>query len=380
LSIADRLTGALYRRRPPFPWNLLSLLLAPIGCAYGWIMRLRAWVYGRGWLTVHRPACRVVSVGNLTMGGTGKTPLTIFLAGKLKEQGRRVAVVSRGYRGAHRGETAVVSTGDRVLLDAAQAGDEPFLLAHRLPGVPVIVGARRAAAVARAVDDFRAEIVVCDDAFSHLALARNVNLAVVHGRDGLGNRRVAPAGPLREPPRALRRADAVILNVTYGDEPAVLDDLRRADYAGPVLKVRYAPPRLIRWPDRTPLEPERMADRRLVAFAATARPDDFFAALRDAGWELPVTRRFSDHHAYTPGDLESLAELAAARGICYLAATEKDAVKLPAALPGGVELLVAAIELQGEGEALARLLTLVDPGAAEPAFSEKTNPRGRTDV
>lgn len=327
-------------------------------------MRWRAWAYRHGWLPVYRPACRVVSVGNLTMGGTGKTPLTIFLAEKLRERGRKVAVVSRGYRGAHPGETAVVSNGKEILLDAAQAGDEPFLLAGRLPGVPVIVGARRAAAVARAEKEFQAEIVVCDDAFSHLALARDVNLAVVHGRDGLGNRRVAPAGPLREPPGALRRADAVVLNITSGDEPAVADELRRAGWIGPVWKVRYQPPRMLRWPDRSPLDPEKMTDRRLIAFAATARPEDFFDSLRAAGWDLAAVRAFPDHHAYAPRDLENLAQLAAAQGICYLAATEKDAVKLPGPLPVGMELLVATIVLQGEGEALELLLALVDPPAS----------------
>jgi tetraacyldisaccharide 4'-kinase len=342
------LAEALYRRRPPFPWNVVSLLLAPFGALYGALMRLRAAVYRRRAVGRRRPAFRAISVGNLTLGGSGKTPVTAFLAEKLQGQGRRVAVVCRGYRGSLEGRSAVVADGEKLLLDAAQAGDEPVMLARRLPGVPVVIGARRVEAAALAAERFGAEVVVCDDAFSHLALPRDVDLVLVHGRDGLGNGRCTPAGPLREPPRALRRATAILLNVSSGEDPAVADELRRAGVQCPIFRFRYGKPVLRRRSDGEPLDPAQMADPRVVAFAGTARPADFFASLAAAGWNVAAAEAFRDHHAYTETDLARLAQLAAARGICYLAATEKDAVKLPAA--PGVEILVARVDLAWDGD------------------------------
>lgn len=361
MTIAGRLSREIYRRRLPFPWNAISTCLAPLGWLYGLLMRLRAAAYAAGWRRSARPTCRVISVGNLTMGGTGKTPVTLVLARELAAAGRRVVVVSRGYHGAGEGRRALV-VADRggLRLDAATAGDEPVLLAKRLPGVPVVVGSRRADAVALAQREFDCEVVICDDAFSHLALRRDVDVVLVHGRDGLGNCRVVPAGPLREPRHAMRRADAVVLNVTTGDDPGVSDQVLRAGFSGPVFKVRYTAPHLRR-SDGSLLEAGDLAGPGVLAFAATARPRDFFVGLSRAGIPVAFTKAFPDHHAYTAGDLQRLAQLAAKMGICYLATTEKDAVKLPPPLPDGPELLVAEIDLVGEDDDLRRLLTLVDP-------------------
>jgi tetraacyldisaccharide 4'-kinase len=354
---ANRFSRALYRRRPPFPWNVPISILAPVGWLYGQAMRLRAYAYHAGWLTGYRPGCRVVSVGNLTMGGTGKTPLTIFLARALIARGKRVAIVSRGYHGALEGKTAIVADGHEVRLSAAEAGDEPFLMANSLPGVPVLIGAKRPAAVALAEREFSPDIILCDDAFSHLPLKRDLDLALVHGRDGLGNGRVVPGGPLREPAGALKRADVVVLNITAGDDPGVTDQVLRTGFSGSVLKFRYGP-LVLRFPDGRVVQPAELDSRRVVAFAATARPNDFFVALARAGCEVVETAAFADHHAYAPEDMKRLTNLAAQKRICYLATTEKDAVKLPAAIEGTVRILVAQFELIGEGDALDRLVCL----------------------
>ncbi|MHA1568789.1 MAG: tetraacyldisaccharide 4'-kinase, partial [Alphaproteobacteria bacterium] len=323
-------------------------------------MNLRALAYRCGWLKSVRPRCSVISVGNLTVGGTGKTPVTIFLAKALQERGRRVAVVSRGYHGSLEGETAVVADGENVLLSTEQAGDEPVLIARRLPGVPVVIGARRPAAVALAQQRFGAEVVVCDDAFSHLALQREVDIVLVHGRDGLGNGRCTPAGPLREPPAALRRAQVVALNVTAGEDERTEAEIRRAGYTGPILRFRYSG---LAWRRLTlceELDPAGLSDHRVLAFAATARPNDVFASFAGSGLEVIERVAYPDHHAYTERDLASLAQLAGQKGICYLATTEKDAVKLPFSLPENVEILVASVQLEGLEGALERLVQLVE--------------------
>ncbi|MDP8224942.1 MAG: tetraacyldisaccharide 4'-kinase [Candidatus Lernaella stagnicola] len=333
--------------------------MAPVGWLYGTFMRVREAAYANGWLRSTHPDSRVISIGNLTMGGTGKTPVTVFLAASLTQAGHRVAVVSRGYHGSLEGRTAVVSDGSSVRLTAREAGDEPIMLARRLPGVPVLIGANRGEAAERAVAEFQPDIILCDDAFSHLRLRRDLNLVLVHGRDGLGNRRVTPAGPLREPPSALRRADAVIINTTTADDPAVTDQLLRAGFRGPIFRVRYGAPGFRRHPGGETVAGETLANQPVLAFAATARPADFFVSLRRADLQVVETKAFPDHHAYCEADLQSLTELAAQRGIGYLVTTEKDAVKLPARASATGQILVAGIELIGEGDDLSALLALV---------------------
>ncbi|NLH50202.1 MAG: tetraacyldisaccharide 4'-kinase [Myxococcales bacterium] len=353
----SRLTGAAYHRRPNFPWNILSALLIPFGLIYGLILSLRARAYRQGWFSAARPVCRVVSVGNLTLGGTGKTPVTAWLARDLKDSGQAVAVVSRGYRGSREGWCCVVSDGATRLLDAGQAGDEPVLLADALPGVPVIISARRSIGVETAVSRFSSRIVICDDAFSHLALRRDLDLVLIHGRDGLGNGRCFPAGPLREPAGAIRRAGAVLLNVTAGEEPEVEPEIRRSGFTGPIFRFRYGQVRLASLSDRRSVEPA--ADKPLLAFAAIARPEDFFQGLARAGWPVAASRVFPDHHLYTPSDLSALIALAKSQNISRLATTAKDAVKLPAKLPANVEILVADFSLEGPEGELRRLSDFV---------------------
>ncbi len=370
----DRLAEVLYLRNAGRAWSVLSVILAPLGWFYGLLMRLRAWGYRRGWLCSEAAPCPVVSVGNITAGGTGKTPLTIYLAAALQRRGHRVVVVSRGYRGSLEGQTAVVSDGKQVLLDASTAGDEPVLMARNLPGVPVIIGARRPMAARLAGQRFAADVIVCDDAFSHLALQRVCDIVVTHGRDGLGNGRCLPAGPLREPASALRRAQVAVLNVTAGFDPRTEREMCAAGFQGPIHHLTYGIPRWRRHDDAAPVDPLTCSDRRVLAFAATARPKDVFVSFTRAGWNLVHCETFPDHHAYTAEDLQHLAQLAAAQGICYLATTEKDAVKLPVSLPQNLPLLVAGITPEGVGESLERLVDHVEeicwPG--RPSFSTAT--------
>ncbi|HPQ70712.1 MAG TPA: tetraacyldisaccharide 4'-kinase [bacterium] len=360
MNFSERIAGILYMRDPGFLWRVIGWLLAPLGWLYGAAMRLREARYADGRAPAYQAPCPVISVGNLTMGGTGKTPVTIFLARALQQRGRRVAVLSRGYRGSLEGQTAVVSAGETPLLTAAQAGDEPVLLASALPGVPVVIGAKRATAAQLAAEKFGCDALLCDDAFSHLALRRTVDVVLVHGRDGLGNGRCTPAGPLREPPTALQRASVIALNNTAGEDPRTETELRRAGYRGEILRLRYAG---VVWRNRqtgATVDPATLDDPRVVAFAATARPPQVFQTFADSGLHLARTMAYRDHHAYTAADLTRLAKLAAQDGICYLATTEKDAVKLPSAPPTGVTVLVASLELAGEADSLTRLIDIVE--------------------
>lgn len=300
----------------------LSVLLAPLGWLYCGLMALRRRLYHRGWLRRESVPLPVVVVGNLTVGGTGKTPLTIALVEWLQAHGRCPAVVSRGYvpgKGSPR-EPRVVSDGGGRRLAPEDCGDEPALMADRL-SAPVVVAADRAAAVRRAAE-LGADCAVADDGFQRLSLPRRVALLVVDGGRGFGNRRCLPAGPLREPLSALAAADVVVV---HGDgEPGMVTDLR--------MQLRPRGLRGIQEPGAW-ADCEWLAGRSVTAVAGIGDPARFFASLRALGAVVrPLA--YADHHAY------STTDVAAWPG--ELVTTEKDAIKLAELGVRGWALVVEA--------------------------------------
>lgn len=299
-------------------------LLAPLGWAFGAAAGARRALYARGWLRAQRLPVPVIVVGNVTVGGSGKTPLAIHLAAALRAAGRRPGVVSRGY-GARAGHPRAVDAAG----DARDYGDEPLLIARRT-GCPVWVGHDRAA-VARALLEARPEcdVVLADDGLQHYRLARDVEIAVVDGARQLGNGRLLPAGPLREPAARLDAVDAVVVN---GEGPA---PATRA----PVFRMRLVPGRLynVRDPRRTAAAAELAAAGAVHAAAGIGNPARFFATLAALGIDA-VPHAFPDHHAFSPADLA----LPAARAIVV---TEKDALKCASFADGRLWALPVDAEL-----------------------------------
>jgi tetraacyldisaccharide 4'-kinase len=334
--------ASFYRRmidRPPSnlsSWAVL-LLLWPWAQLYRLVMWSRAALYRRGLRQVKRAGVPVISVGNLTAGGTGKTPIVDDLVKRLLGRGLRVAVVSRGYGGNYRGAVGLVATGDgRLLLDAQTAGDEPCLLARRNPTLQVYVARRRARGV-RAAEAAGAEVIVLDDGFQHLAVQRDLDIVLLDSRSPFGNGQLLPAGPLRESPAALRRAGLLVMTHADTAQRAALP------FAGPMVHCRHRLAEALLTLDGEEQPWTRLAQRPVVAFAGIARPDDFFAALRARGITLTDTLAFNDHQAYAPEQLKRLIQLCDNEKL--LVTTEKDAVKLRAAnFP--CPCLVAPLELE----------------------------------
>jgi len=330
----------------------MSLALAPLSALYGAIVRARLVLYRAGALASRGAGAPVVSVGNLTAGGTGKTPLVGWVARSLAREGRRVCVLSRGYRRADERRRVVVSDGVRLLADAREGGDEPRLLAEQLLGVASVVSdADRVAAARWATEVLGADALVLDDGFQHLRLARDLDVVTLDATDPWGGGRLLPRGRLREPAAGLARAGCVV--ITRADLATDLDGLR-AEVArlcpAPVLASR------LRTRALRPLRPEPDAGppgggrpRRAAAFCAVGNPRAFFAHLRADGHELAHTRAFPDHHAYTQADLDRLAREAEARGASALLTTAKDAVKLRA-LTSPLPCYVVHVEPVIEGE------------------------------
>lgn len=272
--------------------------LLPLSWLFAAAVAGRRQCWRRGWLASYRSPRTVVVVGNLTVGGTGKTPFVIWLAGQLLARGWRVGIVSRGYRGA--GGAARRVTGASSVRDA---GDEALLLARRL-GVPVAVSRDRPAAVRLLEAD--CELIIADDGLQHYALQRDIEIAIVDGRRGLGNGRYLPAGPLREPAARLAQVDAVVVN--------------GGGFAWPgALGMTLAPRALVALADGRRLPPRAFAGRRVLGVAAIGHPAQYFLALRELGME-PLERPLPDHAAI------SAAALEAGAGMPVLM-TEKDAVK-----------------------------------------------------
>lgn len=278
---------------------------------------------------VHLPAY-VVSIGNLVVGGTGKTPFAIWLAQFYRGLGRRVAILSRGYGGSRRTAAKVPST-DSASSVAPEYGDEPALMALTMPEIPVWTGRRRATSGFAAIEQGDAELLVLDDGFQHLALYRDLDVVLLDSRNPFGNGRLIPTGPLREPIEHLQRADLIILTRAddFADSAATLDLINRHFPDKAVFRCRHYLSHC-RWGlagAEIPLTALR--GRKFVAFTGIARPDSFFASLTDLHLHPAAQTAFPDHYVYRPTDLTALLNLLNRHGADFLLTTEKDAVRLP---------------------------------------------------
>jgi tetraacyldisaccharide 4'-kinase len=258
--------------------------------------------------------------------------------------GENPAIVSRGYGGTSCAKVATVSDGTKLYLSAREAGDEPVLLARRLPGIPVVIGANRVEAAAEAVSRWGATVLVTDDGFQHLRLKRDVNVVVMDATAPFGNGYVLPRGMLREPSSALRDADLIVLTRSGGLAPEELEELReklgRLSPGTPVVQSVHEFAALRDWPDGAEKEPKELSGQKILAFAGIGNPEAFFSEIDRLGAQLVETAPFPDHHVYTKGDMELLLNRARRANADRLVTTEKDAVKiepfLPLALPLGV--------------------------------------------
>jgi tetraacyldisaccharide 4'-kinase len=315
----------------------LRAALVPAAMAYSAVTRLRNRLYDARWLAVTRVRARVVSVGNITVGGSGKTPAALWLAERLLDRGWHPAIVARGYRKQRRG-VVVVGEGNGALVSAEEGGDEAVMLARRFAG-PVVTGERRAEAAAFACARFGVDAIVLDDGFQHRALARDADLVLA--TDEATAAWPLPAGPLRESPAALARARAIL--AVDGTPPP----------AGnvPVFRGRLVPTALVGRDGEAALA--ALVGRDVTALAGIARPERFAAALRTLGARVRELLCYPDHHAYAAGDVMRIAGALAAGPVIT---TEKDLVKLER-YPALAELSALRVGLEVErGDALVDLL------------------------
>ncbi|HYO99915.1 MAG TPA: tetraacyldisaccharide 4'-kinase [Pyrinomonadaceae bacterium] len=353
-------------------FRLRDLAFAPLSVAYGAAGSARRALYRAGVLSVERVAAPVLSVGNITAGGTGKTPLVEWLAREAAQAGRRICILTRGYGRADTSKRVVVSDGERVLAGAREGGDEPRLLAESLLGLAAVVSdADRVAAARWAMENLGSEVFILDDGFQHLRIARDLNILTLDATDPWGGERLLPRGRLREPTGELKRADLIV--ITRAELAADIEDLR--ERAGslsnnrPVLVARTAALRIVPLVTQT-VEASAGAHEAniisqvlpadlpqpLAAFCAIGNPQAFFAQARLENLVLNYTRAFADHHVYTQSDVDECVREAVRQGARALLTTAKDAVKLRALKFSALPCYVLEVALKFDDEARMRAI------------------------
>lgn len=328
--------------------------------------------YNTGVRRRYRLPVPVVAIGNLSSGGTGKTPMAALVARNLHNAGKRVALLSRGHGGS--GESGyssrIVSDGQRILLGPEEAGDEPVLLARLLPGVPVVVGRDRRRSGRLALSFFRPEVLVCDDALQYWQLHRDLDIVLLDARHPFDNGYVLPRGLLREPPSHLSRAGVVVLTradrVPQNELAATVARVQKLAPRAEVLTARHAPLGWVPESDGSILAVSALEGLPVLAFSGIADGDAFAQTVQNLGANVVVRRDFGDHHAYTPGDIAELTRDAQAPNIRAAVTTEKDLVKAALLWPPTAPPLYAlriGMCVENEARLWQRLQTVFEANA-----------------
>jgi len=336
----------IMERRWGFRAGLFRYFLWVLSGLYRLGVRWRLWWFESRLGSVHALGCLVVSVGNLTVGGTGKTPVVELFARELTRRGRKVAVLSRGYKSQpvpfsqsfsdrfraieHRHPPRVVSDGRSLLLDSEMAGDEPFMLASNLKDVLVLVDKDRVKSGLHAIRKFDCDTLLLDDGMQFLRLKERIDVVLVDRESPFANRHLLPRGLLREPPEQLRRADIIFITKCDGRDLSELRaELRRYNKHAEFVECSHKPLHLeeVFTHEVSPLS--YLKELRVGSISGIARPESFEDGLKKLGVELIYSRRYADHHRFSEGEIAKMFERSKARGARAVITTEKDSVRFP---------------------------------------------------
>ncbi len=315
-----------------------DFILSPFSTIYAWIIGARKRLYQNGVFASYSLGAPTISIGNITVGGTGKTPLVALTAKILAENGEMVCVLTRGYGRDNPKERVVVSDGQSIMADSRDAGDEPYELAGKLLGVSsVVADADRVSAGNWACEKFGVTAFILDDGFQHLRVRRQLDIVCVDATNPFGNGHILPRGILREPLRNLKRADAVVITRAnlVGDDviTAVHRKIEGLNPGARIFSSRSKTRELIKLDDLrrgvcTAAPPKSGSKRKYLAFCGLGNPDGFFRQLRQEGFDLRATEKFPDHYFYKQGDIRKIETAALESGAEVLLTTHKDGVKL----------------------------------------------------
>ena len=332
-------------------------LLYLFSIVYHGLIKFRAASYKRSIIKSKRLPCKVISIGNITVGGTGKTPMTLYIAKLVQRLDYKVVVISRGYKGGLEKTGGVVSDGKKIFMGPEEAGDEPFMMAGRLKGIPVIIGKDRFEAGKLAVRKFNPDVIVLDDAFQHLKLKRDINLVLLDAKCPFGNSYLLPRGILREPLSSLFRSDALILTrFDFKKMKVSYTEFSQLTHAVPVFRTSHVPYIYkVEKETRVPFDCvsinsplncfEFLKDRSVYAFAGIARNKDFLCSVESFNCNISGFIEFDDHHRYSDNDLKRILSLAEKANVEFLITTEKDYARIAHRIKWPFDLMVVGVEI-----------------------------------
>ena len=324
---------------------------------YGAVVWLRMIFFRSGVLRRWPLGCQVISVGNVTAGGTGKTPVVEIFARELTKQGRKVAILSRGYRRKEKPflqrllssavePPLIVSDGRRVLLDSEMGGDEPYMLASNLPGVVVLVDRDRVKSGRYAVRKYGCDTLILDDGFQYQKLKHSHDIVLVDKTNPFGNGNLLPRGVLRESAKNINRADFIFITKSDGKSDALRARIRKLNRHAEIIECRHAPKRLRNVYAQVYEELTWLAGKKVVALSGIAVPQSFENFLAGYGAELTECVRYADHHRYATQEVINVINRAADLGCDALITTEKDAVRFPKLSSTAVPVYYLRIEIE----------------------------------
>ena len=373
----ERLESALVKliqekgadRDQPGPVNFLLGVLKGLSGLFATAVAVRYFLYRTGLMRRHPLGIQVISIGNVTAGGTGKTPVTEIFARTLAAEGRKVAILSRGYRRKEAPwwqrlftqvieKPLVVSDGKRVLLDSATGGDEPYMLASNLPGVAVVVDRNRVKAGRYAIKRLGCDTIILDDGFQYQKLKHSIEVVLVDSTNPFGNGNMLPRGVLREPAKNLARADIIFLTKCRGDVSAVKEEIRRYNTTAEIVECNHTPKVLKDVWSREEFPLDWLKGKTLCTLSGIASPKGFENSLRHLGAKVVWCERYADHHRYDASEILYALNRTADMGADALVTTEKDAVRFPRFETSPVRCLYLriAIEILAGGESFSQII------------------------
>lgn len=367
-AIAGYATDLVYDRKKGLFATFLGILLWSLSLIFELLVKFRLWLYRHRLIRDTHLGCKVVVVGNLTVGGTGKTPVVMKMAQVLAQRGRKVAILSRGYKGAsdsmlkrfwrwltqgRRPDPLTVSDGKSVLAGPDEAGDEPYMLATNLVkfGVIVIVDRNRVEGGRFALRQFGVDTILLDDGLQYLPLCGQINLLLVDSRNPFGNRHLLPRGILREPVKNLSRASYIFLTKSTGTpDPELIALIRKYNSKAEIISCAHEAKELIEIDGTQHFPLSFLSGKRIAAFSGIATPERFEETLLNQGAQIVSNRRFLDHHAFNDEDLDEVLESAIQAKAEVIVTTEKDAVRLQSRFRPSLPLMYVRLEVDILGD------------------------------
>ena len=352
-TFLKKIEAVIYSDKELCP-SFLSIFLLTISFCYAAAMGLRGYLYKFGIFRTNRLPCAVISIGNITVGGTGKTPMTIYTAGLIKKLGYKVVVISRGYKGASEKKGGIVSDEKKIRMDCKTAGDEPLMIAEKLKGIPVIAGKNRFASGKIAIQKFNPDVIILDDAFQHISLMRDLNLLLLDQKKPFGNNHIVPRGILREPVSSVLRSDALIFTRSDPKKPNIQHAEKfinkesftswHSPFIHKIIKGNNGENKKEGGGNQKQ-QNNIITQKNIFAFSGIADNVNFLTTLKELKCHIKGFLEFKDHHQYSSKDIDTILQSALNSNADMIATTHKDYIKLTPTLPWPMDLAVIDVAI-----------------------------------